>query len=98
MSLRTFYNQFVEALGRTFPNPIHIAWNDKNYIMGGCPFNTEQLTTALKQQEVSQEVIDKVVELLPHKKSITLYQKSHMTLLPSPQDYCLIGDWIILYH
>jgi len=97
MSLRTFYNQFVEALGRTFPNPIHIIWSDKNYLVGGCPFTTEQLTTALQQQGVPQEVIDKIIEVLPQKGSITLYPKSHITVLPSSQHYCLIGDWVILY-
>ena len=109
MSLRTFYNRFVEALGHTFPNPIHITWDDNNYIVSSSPLSyssavvpkirkEEELRTDLKQQGVPQEVIDKIIEIVPQKKSITLYQKSYISVLPSPKDYCLIGDWVILYH
>ena len=108
MSLRTFYNQFVEALGRTFPVSISITWDYPNYLVFSSnpqysgavalqTLNEEGLRTYLKQEGATQEVIDKVREILPQKKSITLYQKSYIAVLPSPKDYCLVGDWVILY-
>ena len=108
MSLRTFYNQFVEALGRTFPISLSITWNDPNYLVSSNPpysgavalqtLNEECLRTYLEQEGATQEVIDKVIEILPQKKSLTLYPKSYIAVPPSSKDYCLVGDWVILYR
>src|SRR5947199_10199513 len=108
MSLRTFYKQFVEALGDNFLHPIDITWNYGSYLVSSSPLdysgavgmkslNEEELRRYLMQKEVTQKVIDKVVELLPQKGGITLYKKSYIGELPPPQYYCLIVDCVILY-
>ncbi len=109
MSLQAVYNRFVKALSRTLPEPIRIIWDSKNYLVSSSQpnyagavttrlRNEEELRKELKYQGVGEKVIDKVIEILPRKKSITLYPKSYITLLPSPQYYCLMGDWVILYN
>ncbi len=109
MSLQAVYNRFVKALGRTLPDPIRIIWDSNNYLVASTQpgysgtvatrlRNEEELRKDLKQQEISDKVIDKVIEILPQKKSITLYPKSYITVLPSPEYYCLVEDWVILYN
>jgi hypothetical protein len=108
MSLRTFYDKFIESLTHNFPHPTDITWSDGAYLVssaassssGAVPMlslNEEGLREYLRQKQVPQEVIDKVVEILPGKKSITLCEKSYIGQLPSPQYYDMIGDWVILY-
>ena len=107
MSLQAVYNRFIKTLGRTLPDPISITWNSGNYLISNLPSysgavairtRTEQeLRDELKGQGIDDKVIDKVVEILPQKKSVTLYPKSYITILPSPEHYSLIENWVILY-
>ncbi len=108
MSMQAVYNRFVKALGRTLPDPISIVWDSGNYIIspGSSHYsgavairvqNEGELRKDLKNQGIHHKVVDKVVEILPQKKNITLYPKSYMTILPSPEHYSVIEDWVILY-
>jgi hypothetical protein len=59
--------------------------------------NEEELRKDLTNQGIPDKVVDKVIEILPQKKSVTLYPKSYITVLPSAEHYSLIEDWVILY-
>ena len=108
MSMQAVYNRLVKALGRTLPEPISVVWDSGNYIISPSPSNysgavairtrnEEELRKDLRNQGIHHKVVDKVVEILPQKKSITLYPKSYITVLPSPEHYSIIEDWVILY-
>jgi hypothetical protein len=108
MSSRTFYDKFLESLTHNFPHPIDITWSDGAYLVSSAapsysgavpilPVNEEGLREYLRQKQVPQEVINKVVEILPGKRNIKLCEKSYIGQLPSPQHYDVIGDWVILY-
>jgi len=108
MSMRTFYSKFLESLTHTFQQPIDIIWSDGTYLVSSAApshsgavaihsLNEDGLREYLKQKEVPQEVIDKIVQILPRKKSITLFEKSYIGQLPSPQYYDMIGEWVILH-
>lgn len=108
MSLQTVYNRFVGALGRTLPEPIRLTWDDGSYMVWSVPSrhsgpvtirlsNQEELRKQLHHQGVDEDVMAHVLDILPAKGSVTLYPKSYITLLPSPEHYSLVGDWVILY-
>jgi putative addiction module CopG family antidote len=73
---------------------IEITWDDctKSYWSGGRRLNME----ALSQSGITQEVINKVVELVPQKvKGITLWQ--NVIVPDDSQHYCRVGTWVIAY-
>jgi len=75
---------------------IEITWDDstRSYWSGARPLNM----AALIQQGVTQEVINKIIELVPQKtKGITLWQNA-INVPDDPQHYCRIGNWVMVYN